>query len=133
MDAELEGIYDLVNGAVRAEDVFGSLVDPQNKKSAKDVLEEKFSKFTEIADPGRFTAYDDREVAQDVILRLHKFYEKAVYRLSENIYGIDDGRSRLIRPGKLIFKTGKREYYLGDAIAEGSISTVYEGECAMGD
>ena len=41
--------------------------------------------------------------------------------------------ARAHRARTLAFKTEKREYYISEPLAEGTIATIYDGECAMND
>lgn len=134
VDADLEKVYSLVNDAIRAEDVFGSLLDPEKKMGIREILERKFKGLSETADPERYNmSPDDIEIARDITYKLLRFYEQAKRRLDQDIYGSHDRPRQPMKPGRPIFKTKKRDYYLGDPIAEGSISTVHEGECITGD
>lgn len=129
MDAELERAYNLLTQAVKAEDVFGGLCDGKRKTSV--LLKEAYDELARVVDPEFYSSPDDRELAQDAKVLLERFYEKAKSRVEENIYGQKDA-PRLRRTSKS-FTTDKREYYLGEPIAQGTIATVFEGECVEKD
>ncbi len=132
MDSDLQRAYDLVWQAVCAEDVFGELLDPQAKKSQLELLEEANVRLSELTDPKAYTLPNDKELALEAKERLQQFYQIAKERIAAGIYG--EKRSGTIsHRGRPTFRTEKRAYYLGQPIAEGDISTVYDGDCIMGD
>ncbi len=134
MDSDLERVYNLITTAVCAEDVFGELTDPDHEKTPQQMLEDKFRKLRDVVNPEIYNASpDDKELAWEANERLAKFHDRASSKLADGTYGSPEHAPRLKKCGKLAFRTGKREYYLGEPIAQGTISTVYEGECAVGD
>jgi serine/threonine protein kinase len=133
MDPDLENIYNRIMDAVRAEDVFGDLLDPKHKKSREEILEGLFDSMSIKVMPQSYTHPDDKELAGDAHQRLLRFYEKAKERLQIDMYGARKQLPRLIREGRLAFKTTKRQYYIGDIFAEGTIADMFEGECAISD
>lgn len=133
MDSELKEVYDLVMEAVRAENIFGNLTGGKGLKKPIDQLIERYQDLSKIANPDLFkTDPDSYEAAIDARDRLNRFYEVAKSRVISGNYGIKQ-REMIIRPGQPIIKTDKRSYYLGFPIAEGTISTVYDGQCAVQD
>jgi serine/threonine protein kinase len=134
MDADLEKIYNLIIDSVGAEEVFGSLADPAHEKTPEQMLQEKFIAMQTIVKPENYNnAPDDKELAWDADQKLCRFFENAKELLSAGFYGAKRNDRRLEHVGKTILKTPKREYYIGESIAEGTISTVFEGSCLMGD
>ena len=134
MDIDLERVYNLVMDAVCAEDVFGELIDPKGPSEPGMILQSVYDKLHQAVNPDLYKfSPDDKELATEASLRLDKFFERAKERLAEGIYGLKRQRPSLKTPTHLAFKTQKREYYIGEPIAEGTISTVYDGECALRD
>lgn len=134
MDSDLQRAYDVLNDATCAEDVFGDLVDREQKLTTEQVLEREYRKLAAIADPDLYKGSpNDKDVASDLQQKLDSFYRQAKLRLADGMYGQAQRKPRLMNPGHVAFETGKRRYYLGDPIAEGTIATVFDGECAYGD
>ncbi len=134
MDSDLERAYNLVMDAVRAEDIFGELIDPKGTSEPGVILQSVYDKLHQAVNPDLYKfSPDDKELATEASLRLDKFFERAKERVTEGIYGLQRQRPSLKTPTHLAFKTVKREYYIGEPIAEGTISTVYDGECALRD
>ena len=130
MDAELERVYNLLTQAVCAEDVFGEL---NEGRPLAETLEERFLKLQKVADPEPYNFPDDKELAFDANNALRRFYEEAKRMVAENLYGHRDRLPSRRMLNKPTFQTEKRGYYLGDPIANGTISTVFEGECIQRD
>ncbi|MFA5359177.1 MAG: protein kinase [Patescibacteria group bacterium] len=133
MDIDLQRVYDIIFGSVRAEDVFGDLIDRQNKTSKEQLLEAVYADLAAIVDPKKYTYPDDREFAADAQFKLKTFYEKAKEKLASGFYGATANPSIHVSRGRPAFATEKRSYYLGQPIAEGDIATIYVGDCVMGD
>lgn len=132
MDENLEIASERLQLATCAEDVFGDLKDPEHKKSEMEVLKDKFDEQLTVLVPSQYTFLDDIAEAEESAEMLVGFFERAKARVRIKAYG----ERRL--PGdvplsRLALDTGKRSYYVGDPIAEGTIATVFEGECLMGD
>lgn len=132
MDADLERVYNLVTQAVRAEDIFGTLVTGDGH-AQHEVLETRYAELTKVADPDFYSSPDDKELAFDAKQALSHFYERAKERLAEGLYGARDHMRFAKHSSKPTFTTDKRSYFLGDTLAQGTISTVYDGECAQQD
>lgn len=133
MDFELQEVYANVMEAVRAEDIFGNFTGGKNQKKPIDQLHDRYNELSAIVNPDLFKGIpNDHEVAIDVLDRLNRFYEVAKVRIINGNYGIKQ-REMLIRPGQPVIETEKRSYRVGFPIAEGTISTVYDGQCAVQD
>jgi serine/threonine protein kinase len=133
MDTDLETAYNVIVGAVSAEDIFGDLVDPEHKKSSREMLEFLFQRLSKTVNTELYTSPDDRESAWEANEKLNQFYESAQTRLGEDLYGIKRQPPSLMKSGHLAFTTSKRQYYMGNPIAQGTIATIYEGECAISE
>lgn len=130
MDIDLQEAYRSIMEAVRAEDIFGSL--PRSSKKPIVLLDEKYNELSLLVKPENYSAPDDKESAFDAKERLDRFYSVARERVKDGNYGILQ-RSMTIRPGQPIIETDKRKYHLGFPIAEGTISTVFDGQCSVQD
>ena len=134
MDIDLERGYNLIMEAVRAEDIFGDLIDPKGSLPSETLLQNAYDNMRKTVDPDLYkSSPDDKELATDASQRLDLFFARAKERLTEGIYGLKQQRLTLKKSGHLAFATKTREYYIGDPIAEGTVSTVYDGECALRD
>lgn len=131
MDLELEPVYAQIMEAVSAEEVFGvtDIVLPPDDMLAHLAVE--YEKLHNVTDPKQWSNPNDYEMAQDADTRLNKFYETAKFRINDGTYGLGGLTEHHTRGP--CFETSKRKYFLGDVIAEGDISIVYQGFCAVGD
>lgn len=119
--------------AVCAEDLFGELSSGE-RQPPETVLIQAYNHLATIVDPELYKGSpNDKELAQDAREHLDQFYERARARLADGIYGLKPNGNSLRKPGRLAFKTAKREYYIGEPIAEGTIAIIYDGECAIHD
>lgn len=136
MDSDLEEAYNLITTAVCAEDIFGRLFDRENRSKAPlDVLQSRYDSLARKVDPEQFkSSPEDKELAADARSRLEESFEKAKSLLETGFYGAARNGSRRIIGG-LKFRTAKRSYEIdtGSPIAEGTISTVFGGNCLIGD
>lgn len=134
MDSDLEEAYNTIMQAVRAEDIFGDLVPKGREDTPQRLLDESHRRLKTIVNPENYRlSPEDMELAIEADLQLKKFYERAQARVSDGIYGVTQQRPSLKKHGHLAFKTDKREYYIGEPIAEGTLSTIFDGECAIRD
>lgn len=133
MDIDLEKVYNLVMDAVCAEDIFGKLTN-RGQDSPETALQKEYDRLYAVVSPELYNSSpDDKDLAADARERLNKFFARAKTRLADEIYGLTQKGPSLRKPGHLAFKTAKREYYIGEAFAEGTIATIYDGECAIQD
>ena len=132
MDTGLEQTFELIMNAVSAEEVFGivDVVLPPDEMLAH--LKRKYEQLHNITSPENWQSIEDREAAGDADLRLKEFYQEAQGRIKAGLYGLG-GSTRKRPTGAGTFTTGKREYWVGEVLADGDISTVYEGMCALSD
>jgi len=129
MDKDLEIVYEQIMGAVSAEDVF-PLSDSAGDLSV--VLDEEFERLHKITDPEAWSNPGDREAAFDANEKLKALYAKAKERIGAGTYGLG-GLTQFSTRGLRSFETDKRKYFIGNQIAEGDLSTVFEGYCEVGD
>jgi len=129
MDADLERVYDLVTQAGCAEDVFGGLAGP---RPALETLAERFKELKKVVnlEVYPYQDSDDVEAAKEVNQLLDKFYQKAQALLAGDFYAKRDHMRSPRSSREPSFKTDKFHYYLGEPIAHGTISTVFDAECA---
>ena len=133
MDIDLQGAYDEIMQATCAEDLFGDLTNAATQLPDLALLEKKYAHFLHLVDPAIYkSSPDDAEAARDAKDRLDQFCAKAKQRINELSYGYSRSSS-FSMVGRTAFETKKRKYLIGPPIAEGDISTVYEGEGACGD
>jgi serine/threonine protein kinase len=130
MDIDLREAYRTIMEAVRAEDIFGSF--PKSKKKPIEFLKEEYERLSQLVNPENYSSPDDRESSFDAKERLDRFYKIARERVKDGHYGIMQ-RPMTIRPGQPVIETEKRKYHLGFPIAEGTISTVFDGQCSVQD
>ena len=120
--------------AVRAEDLFGELNLSGQSLSMEHALAQAYDRLKSVVDPELYKrSPDDKDLAADALSRLNQFFERAKARLGNGVYGSTQQRPSLKKVGSVSIKTATREYYLGEQIAEGTIATIYDGECAIRD
>jgi serine/threonine protein kinase len=134
MDSGLEKAYNDIMSAVRAEDLFGELNLSGQSLSMEHALAQAYDRLKSVVDPELYKrSPDDKDLAADALSRLNQFFERAKARLGNGVYGSTQQRPSLKKVGSVSIKTATREYYLGEQIAEGTIATIYDGECAIRD
>src|ERR1035437_232862 len=134
MDSGLEKAYNDIMSAVRAEDLFGELNLSGQSLSMEHALAQAYDRLKSVVDPELYKrSPDDKDLAADALSRLNQFFERAKARLGNGVYGSTQQRPSLKKVGSVSIKTATREYYLGEQIAEGTIGTIYDGECAIRD
>lgn len=132
MDEGLENTYRLIMDSIRAEEVFGPLSENDEAKR-KEALDREFVRLMSIVDPDVYNGSPlDKELAAEARERLKSFKKKANEKLELGAYGAER-KDPSFRQGKAMFATGKREYFMGPPFAEGTLATLFKGECALGD
>ena len=132
MDIDLQHAYDSIVHAVCAEDIFGPVPIEGGIEDQLDKLQSSFDALAEAVDPEKYLADpDDREMAWEANEKLKVFLQKGKEKIESGLYGA--GKPGRVMGKKPAFETSKRRYFLGQQVAEGDISTVFQGECEIGD
>lgn len=131
VDEVLGREYDNIMQAVSAEDVFGIFPTRNEEEQAK-LLEQRYEELSTIFDPQQYSNPDEADLAEDAKQKLAIFFEKAKNRIALGAYGLSRNRLPNLH-GRPAIKTAKREYYLGEIVAEGDLATIYRGDCLVGD
>lgn len=132
LDPDLQPVYEKIMEAVCAEDIYGNLRCPETDSADMALLESKHQELLSLVDPKKYTHPDDKDSAMEAKAQLLLFFEKAKERVENGFYGQKAGHS-VLAAGRPVFTTGKRQYYMGGPIASGSVATIFEGECLIGD
>lgn len=122
-NTELQTVYDYVMKAVYAEDIFGKFTD--NKEEMSRTIEITYRKLAKVIHPDRNIG--NSEMATEAFKKLSKFREGAQESIKRNIYG--QQKEDKAENTNFIIKTQKYEYKILSTLAEGDLSTVYEGSC----
>lgn len=130
IDPTLEEVEANLQGTTRPEQIFGTIWVPGRKPG--DVLRESYQSLMDQTAPSLYHG-TDAELARDLQHRLKELYAAAAARFEAAAYGTASTplppRSRNWAP----FQGTKLDLLLGDEVAAGTRSTVYEGARASGD
>lgn len=120
---ELQNAYRIIMEAVCCEDIFGGL----DQTNLGDHFKKVFRQLSKVVHPDIYTNPDEKEMAKEAFQQLGELYSSAQKKVKNGTYG-QRINSKEAESG-FVIKTGKREYNVKTALAQGDLSVVYGGKC----
>jgi hypothetical protein len=118
-DAELTLMIDRLRIARTPTDVFGALEGSLDERRAQ--LKASYRRLSKAAHPDRFADAADRARATDAFARLTDWLHAARAQLDHGADGADGHAA----PAPVRVQVGRREYLVGDRLAQGDLCTLY--------
>ena len=126
-DAELTLIFDRLRTARTPTDVFGALDGSRDERRTQ--LKASYRRLSKAVHPDCFPDAADRARATDAFARLTDWLHAAQAQIDHDADGSGAGQTA---PAPVRVQVGRREYLVGDRLAQGDLCTLYHCTCPDG-